>query len=63
MQIMLAGIFIFFVLALYAAIAFVFVIAAIRKWVWRPIAKKISPGRSESNYPGVKSTRHEGSPS
>ncbi len=63
MQDMVARIFIFFVLVLYAAITLVFFIAGIRKWIWRPLAKKISPGRSESNYHRAKSTRQEGSPS
>ncbi len=63
MQDMAARIFIFFVLALYAAMTLVFVIAGVRKWIWRPIAKKILPGRSESNYRRVKSTSNEGSPS
>jgi predicted PurR-regulated permease PerM len=60
---MFAVIFIFFVLALYAGITLVFVIAGIRNWIWRPIAKRISRRRSESNYGGVKSTRHEESAS
>jgi hypothetical protein len=63
MQGMLASFFIFFVLVLYAAIAFVFVIAAVRKWVWSPIAKKISPGRSGNNYRETSPPRHEETPS
>lgn len=63
MQDMVASIFILFVLALYAGISLVFVIAGIRKWVWSPIAKKILPKRSENNYRGIKSTHREGSPS
>jgi len=63
MQDMAARIFIFFVFALYAAMTLVFVIAGVRKWIWRPLAGKILPGRSESNYRRVKSTRNEGSSS
>lgn len=63
MRDMFAVIFIFFVLALYAGITLVFVMAGIRNWIWRPIAKRISPRRSESNYLGVKSPRHDESPS
>lgn len=58
-----ARIFIFVVLALYTGIALVFVIAGIRKWIWHPIVKKISPRQSESNYRGIKSARHEESSS
>jgi hypothetical protein len=63
MQDMAARIFIFFVFALYAAMTLVFVIAGVRKWIWSPLARKIVPGRSESNYRRVKSTSREGSPS
>jgi len=63
MQDMVASIFILFVLALYAGISLVFIIAGIRKWIWRPIATKISPSHSESDYRRVKSTRQEESPS
>ena len=63
MQDMIASVFILFVLVLYAGISLVFIIAGIRKWVWNPIAKKISPRSSESTYRRVKSTRQEESPS
>lgn len=63
MQDIVASIFILFVLALYTGIALVFIVAGIRKWVWGPMAKKISPERSGSSYGGVRSTRQEESPS
>jgi hypothetical protein len=63
MQDILARSFAVFVLAFYAIIALVFVIGAIRKWIWRPITAKIFARRPEKNYRGIKSTRHEGSPS
>lgn len=65
MQDMVASIFIFFVLALYTGIAVVFVIAGIRKWIWRPIIKRFSAGRADKGYHSIKSTRQEqeGSPS
>ena len=62
MQDILARSFIFFVLALYAGIALVFLIAGFRKWVWRPIAGKLFPRRAEESYHRIKSTTHEGSP-
>jgi hypothetical protein len=62
MQDILARSFVVFVLVFYAIITLVFVIAAFRKWVWRPISAKIFAGRPEKSYRGIKSTRHEGSP-
>jgi hypothetical protein len=63
MQDILARFFVVFVLAFYAIITLVFVIAAFRKWIWRPITAKIFAGRPQESYRGIKSTRHEGSPS
>jgi len=60
-----ARIFIFFVLALYTGIALVFVVAGIRKWIWRPLAKRFPAGRPDKGYHSIKSNRQEqeGSPS
>lgn len=60
-----ARIFIFFVLALYTGVALVFVIAGIRKWIWRPLAKRFSAGRPDEDYHRIKSAsqEQEGSPS
>lgn len=63
MQDILATSFVVFVLAFYSIIALVFVIGAIRKWIWRPIAKKISARHPDKSYHRFKSTSHEGSPS
>lgn len=63
MQDILARSFIVFVLALYAGITLVFVMAAFRKWVWRPIAGKLSPRQAGKSYHRIKSTTREGSPS
>ena len=62
-QDIVARVFIFLVLALYSGIALVFVIAGIRKWIWRPIAGKLSARRPDRSYQRIKSTSHEGSPS
>ena len=59
MQDILARSFVVFLLALYAGIALVFVIAGIRKWIWRPIAERISPSRGDKNYRRIKSTSRE----
>lgn len=60
---MASSIFILFVLALYSGIALVFIIAGIQKWIWRPMAKKISRQHAESRFGRVRSTRQEESPS
>jgi hypothetical protein len=59
MQDILARSFVVFLLALYAGIALVFVIAGIRKWIWRPIAERISPSRGGKSYRRIKSTSRE----
>jgi hypothetical protein len=59
MQEMIARVFIIFVLALYAGICLVFVIAGIRKWIWRPIAGKSSAAHPERSYNTIKPTRQE----
>ena len=59
MQDMVARIFIFFVLALYAGISLVFVIFGIRKWIWRPIAGKSSAAHPERSYNSIKPARQE----
>jgi hypothetical protein len=63
MQDILARSFIVFILALYAGVALVFVIAGFRKWVWRPIAGRLSPRQAEESYRRIKSTTREESPS
>ena len=65
MQDMIASVFIIFVLALYAGISLVFLIAGIRKWVSRPIAGKPSAGHPEKSYNSINPTsqEQEGSPS
>ena len=63
MEDILARSFVVFVLVFYAVITLVFVIGAIRKWIWRPIAAKLFADRPEKGYQRIKSTRHEGSPS
>ncbi|HXH49398.1 MAG TPA: hypothetical protein VNM47_08635 [Terriglobia bacterium] len=59
----LSRFFVVFVLLFYAIITVVFVIAAIRKWIWRPIAAKFFAHQPERGYRKIKSTGHEGSPS
>lgn len=59
MQEMIASTFIIFVLALYAVISFVFVVAGIRKWIWRPIAGKASAGNPERSYKSIKPAQPE----
>jgi hypothetical protein len=63
MQDILARIFIVFMLVMYAAIALVFVVAGIRKWIWEPIARKILPRRAERDFRRIQSTRRQGSSS
>lgn len=58
MQEMIASVFIIFVLALYTGISLVFVIAGIRKWIWRPIAGRPSAVLPES-YSSIKPTGQE----
>jgi hypothetical protein len=53
--------FVVFLLVLYAGIALAFVIAGIRKWIWRPIAEKISACRPDRSYHRIKSSSREGS--
>jgi hypothetical protein len=55
--------FIIFVLLLYATVAFIFIFAAFRRWIWRPIANKFRGQSQEKNYQGIKSPSHEESPS
>lgn len=62
-QDIVARVFILLVLVLYTGISLVFVAAGIRKWVWRPIAGKLSARRTDRGYRTIKSTSHEGSPS
>ena len=59
----IASVFIFFVLALYAGISLVFVVAGVRKWIWRPIAKEISAGHADESYQRIEPTSEESSPS
>lgn len=63
MQDVLARFFVVFVLVFYAIITLVFLIGAVRKWIWRPITAKLSARNSQEGYQRIKSTRHEGSPS
>jgi hypothetical protein len=63
MQDIVAGSFIIFVLLLYVTVAFVFMIAAIRKWVWGPLQGKFSPRRPDRNFRRIKTTHREESPS
>lgn len=63
MQDVLARSFVVFVLAFYAIITLVFMIGAIRKWIWYPMAAKFFADRPGKNFHRIKSTRHEGSPS
>ena len=55
----LARLFVVFILAVYSGITLVFMIAGIRKWIWRPIAERISPSRGDKNYRRIKSTSRE----
>ena len=55
--------FIIFVLLLYATVACVFIFAAFRRWIWRPIANKFRDQNHQKNYQGIKSPSREESPS
>ena len=59
----LARLFVVFILAVYSGITLVFMIAGIRKWIWRPIAARIWASRSEGSYRRIKSAHHEESAS
>ena len=63
MQDFLARAFIIFVLVMYAAISLVFVVGAIRKWIWRPIFGKLSARRPEKKFQRIKSASREESSS
>ncbi len=63
MQDIFADAFIIFLLVLYTAISLVFIVTAIRKWIWQPTAGKFAAQHNERDYRGIKSTSHEESPS
>lgn len=63
MEDILARLFVAFILVVYTCITLMFVIGAVRKWIWGPIASKVSAYYPERNYHRIKSTTQEGSPS
>jgi len=58
-----ARVFIVAMLVMYAAIALVFVVAGLRKWIWEPVFGKFLERRPERNFRRIPSTRHQGSSS
>lgn len=63
MQDVIARAFVIFLLVLYTSIALVFIVTAIRRWIWQPIIGKFSAHHAERGYRRIKSTSHEESPS
>ncbi len=63
MQDIIARAFVIFLLVLYASISLVFIVTAIRKWIWQPIIGKFSAPHTEREYRRIKSTSREESPS
>ena len=55
--------FIIFVLLLYVVVALVFVMGAARKWIWAPLAGKLSAHSPQRNFRAVKSNRRQESSS
>jgi len=59
MQDLLARSFVVFILLLYASTALVFIVAAIRNFIWRPIIGKFAAQHPDRSYHRIKSASHE----
>ncbi len=63
MQDIFARTFIVVMFVMYGAIAMVFVVAGLRKWIWEPVFGKVLARHPERNFRRIPSTHHQGSSS
>jgi len=60
---LIARVFVVFLLLFYASIAFVFVVAGIRTWLWNPLRKRFPSKEPAPHFHHIKSSHSEQSSS